>query len=499
MKNFFGNKFFIYSFLLLYTFFIRIHSLTFEIISWDEATYILAGREILMGFLPYESFYEMKPPLLYYIYSIPLYIHSSVESVRIFGILCIFISASFVYVITKRYVDGYLSFLGSLFFISIMNYYFWLDTSSEIVCLPFILLSLIAFFKSKESNTYLFLSGLLISISTLIRLNIGYLAVFLFIYLIFKKNSFKEKVKELSLYIISGFIPIIILIILYYDKGLLNLLYTGTFEVPLAYASENTLLKGLINYLKTIVKLCYFNPLLFGPLVFLIVFSLFKKSSLSKDRIIFNIFFIALIFSTLVAGQGFSHHLVLILPFAIIYIISINFNSIMYKKLMVSLLLLTCIYSSYLSIGFNINLYKNDFNFRSNHKIREISNEIVNGEGSILALDYHLLYFYDQNLIPWKLIHTPAVVRNTTFDRLYPLVEIGYFEKNFVDKVLNKNYEYILCSTRICLEGRPNLDNDRIKEMLKKYKIVKRINNFSKWEHTKIGNLLLYKKLKKSD
>jgi len=95
MKNFFENKFFIYSFLLLYTFFIRIHSLTFEIISWDEATYILAGREILMGFLPYESFYEMKPPLLYYIYSIPLYIHSSVESVRIFGILCIFISASF--------------------------------------------------------------------------------------------------------------------------------------------------------------------------------------------------------------------------------------------------------------------------------------------------------------------------------------------------------------------------------------------------------------------
>ena len=106
MKNFFENKFFIYSFLLLYTFFIRIHSLTFEIISWDEATYILAGREILMGFLPYESFYEMKPPLLYYIYSIPLYIHSSVESVRIFGILCIFISASFVYVITKRYEIG---------------------------------------------------------------------------------------------------------------------------------------------------------------------------------------------------------------------------------------------------------------------------------------------------------------------------------------------------------------------------------------------------------
>ena len=38
--------------------------------------------------------------------------------------------------------------------------------------------------------------------------------------------------------------------------------------------------------------------------------------------------------------------------------------------------------------------------------------------------------------------------------------------------------------------------NDKIKNLLKNYVIVKRIDNFSRWEHTKTGNLLLYKKIK---
>jgi hypothetical protein len=79
---------------------------------------------------------------------------------------------------------------------------------------------------------------------------------------------------------------------------------------------------------------------------------------------------------------------------------------------------------------------------------------------------------------------------------LDPLVKINYLDKDFISKTLNKEYDYILCSTRICVEGRPNLDNNKIKDLLKNYSVVKRVDNFSRWEYTKPGNLLLYKKIK---
>ena len=153
----------------------------------------------------------------------------------------------------------------------------------------------------------------------------------------------------------------------------------------------------------------------------------------------------------------------------------------------------------YSSIIPNIALIKNDLDIRRDHQLRELSNMVGVSNSTILALDYHLVYFYSDIPHPLKLIHTPALVRKTTKKRLIPLQNIGYYSEDYIDKAFSSNYDYILCSTRICIEGRPNLENKKIKNLLKNYEIVKTINNFSRWEHTKIGNLLLYKKIKKSD
>ena len=83
MTKLFHKNIFWYFVFLFYIFYIRLHTLSYEVISWDEATYIIAGLEIIKGYLPFESMFEMKPPLLYYLYSIPLLIDSSLESIRI--------------------------------------------------------------------------------------------------------------------------------------------------------------------------------------------------------------------------------------------------------------------------------------------------------------------------------------------------------------------------------------------------------------------------------
>ena len=147
----------------------------------------------------------------------------------------------------------------------------------------------------------------------------------------------------------------------------------------------------------------------------------------------------------------------------------------------------------------NVELVRNNFNFSNNHEIKNLANLSYMKGMKVLAIDYHLYYFYNNNFYPSKLIHTPAWIRKTTDKRLMPLYNIQYFSHSSSDAVLDAKYDYILCSSRICEEGRANLKNKKIKSMLNNYKKYKYIKNYSKWEHTKHSDLILYKNLKKSE
>ena len=151
------------------------------------------------------------------------------------------------------------------------------------------------------------------------------------------------------------------------------------------------------------------------------------------------------------------------------------------------------------SISPNIDLINNKYNFSLDYKIKEIADSEIMKDKKVLALDYHLFYFYNNYYYPSKIIHTPAWVRVTTKDRLRPLVNINYISHDEAQVVLSHEYDYILCSSRICEEGRKTLDNEKIKLILKDFKEFRRIKKYSKWEHTKYSDLILYKNLKKSE
>ena len=44
------------------------HLLQFETITWDTSSYLVASQEIGRGFIPYETQWESKGPLLLYLY-----------------------------------------------------------------------------------------------------------------------------------------------------------------------------------------------------------------------------------------------------------------------------------------------------------------------------------------------------------------------------------------------------------------------------------------------
>ena len=147
----------------------------------------------------------------------------------------------------------------------------------------------------------------------------------------------------------------------------------------------------------------------------------------------------------------------------------------------------------------SIKLVSNIKDIKSEHKIYQYSKKLKNmirPQDRILALDYHILYWYlhDQTEPLSPFAHSPALVRNSSKYRILPLEKINYVEKNHIDNILNSSPEVIICSTRICEEGRKNLNNDKIKELLSNYTEIERISDTTLWEFTQKSSMIVYVK-----
>src|SRR5258705_1434978 len=100
-----------YLFLFGAAFFIRFPFFFRDYIDRDESTFILIGKSITDGHLPYDFLWDLKPPLLFYVFALVEWVFPhSLIAIRFFGVLIIFISAVFLMLIAKtiRAKNGFL-------------------------------------------------------------------------------------------------------------------------------------------------------------------------------------------------------------------------------------------------------------------------------------------------------------------------------------------------------------------------------------------------------
>ena len=482
------------------------HTITNEIVSWDEATYILAGQSLVDGNLPYSDIWEMKPPLVYFLYAIPIKLFpDSLYSIRFFGFFIIFIVSLQINNIFKFYRLYDLNIVLVLFFISLMSYQFWLYPTTELLALPFLLGSLILL-RNFEKKHNILIAGLLMGLAVLVRSNLALLAICLPIFypIIYKKEyGFKEAFLNSLRFIIGGLIILLGLLAIYFFYNSIDILIASNINVLLVYSSEFSILDSINKYSKTFFKMIYFYPHLFLPFLIAIIYFLFicKNSSIpKKNKSFINLvlFYIMIILvSVIISRQGFSHHFIQLIPFVIIlfaffihkknkYFVILSYNF----KLTILAVLLLSIFKSVL-------VFQNTESL--DYRIRDFSLEIkplIDKNDIILALDYHIIYWYlrEDIKIPTPIAHTPALVRKSSKDRIKPLEKVGVVEENHIENILNKKPSIIICSTRICIEGRSNLDNNRIKSLLLGYKEIRRIENTTLWEFTKKSSMIVYQR-----
>src|ERR1043165_7397420 len=103
-------------FLFCAAFFIRFPFFFRDYIDRDESTFILIGKSITDGHLPYDFLWDLKPPLLFYVFAAVQYLFPhSLIAIRFFGVLIVFISAIVLMQIVKTIGARNSFFIGLCF------------------------------------------------------------------------------------------------------------------------------------------------------------------------------------------------------------------------------------------------------------------------------------------------------------------------------------------------------------------------------------------------
>ena len=146
--------------------------LNYETITWDVASYLVASIEISEGFIPMETQWESKGPLLFYIYNYLFDISNS--NYVIFRLLndvllyfVSFVLFLIVYIISEKKILK--SFMTSLLFILLTSKVSYVSEFSELYCLFFIALAYLFNLKIQNLILKYFTVGLLISLSSLVN------------------------------------------------------------------------------------------------------------------------------------------------------------------------------------------------------------------------------------------------------------------------------------------------------------------------------------------
>ena len=121
---------YLYLYLFLFSFFFRLPYFSELLIDGDETTFLILGKWLMEGNIPYERYSDFRPFHIFYIYGILYKLsNESIFIFRFYGSLIIFFSSILVFKISLILLDEKKSFLISLFFI-ISSSSFYISTQS---------------------------------------------------------------------------------------------------------------------------------------------------------------------------------------------------------------------------------------------------------------------------------------------------------------------------------------------------------------------------------
>ncbi len=430
------------------------------VIDWDESTFILMGQNILDGNLPYTKFWDLKPPLTFYSFAFFIFVFGkSILAIRLGGFVFLIATSYILYLIGKQAYNkniGILSAILCIVFVSLTPS--GQATMTEIVALLPLMLALYILIRFEYSSKTLFLLGVCIASAFLVRLNLAYVAVGIFIFLFFEMRElkFSDFVKNLLIFI-SGSLFVMLLISLPYlitNQGML--LFDSVFRVSLEHTSSRLSISEvfieLINKGFGIQNLFLWGTTLIG--IFLLLFKQINKKNKSTVKV--WVFFISILYSIIASGSSHEHYLIQIVPVmailsavAIGYLINSKIKLFVLVILFFGLLPFSSIFNEYKTlVDRSINNQKLEFG--PQYEIAQFLEKMNPKKEPIYLMTDHIIYWFMNMKPPSKVTLHPSniareymvkIIKGEKFSSKSELVEILTLKPLFIVK--NKDVWYL--------------------------------------------------------
>ena len=450
--------------ILLFTFFIFTQNqfLNYETISLDTPSYLVASQNVGFTELPLERQWESKGPLFMYLYNFLSFLGNDnlVYFKLLNDILLFFIVLVLFYTILLNLKNNLNSFIGSLIFSSLLSYVWYHSEFSEIYCLIFISLHFHYVNRYELNTRNLFISSLILSFSTLIN-QATFIFYISYLFLVLRKKQRFLNFKEIFSISTGASLPHLLFIILYFQKGLLDLYISNYIYLPFNYiGSDKFKFHELFVWSKRYFE---FNEFLYYSLVLIFIFFIIKVFNnlydIFDDKIVFSalIYLIASFLIYVIAGHSYEHHL-----FYSIYFISL-FTLVFFNQKQINMIgaivFISAIQIFSTSFVMSYNNLTNIDNVYNEYPLYGLSKEIdmifEDDDYSVLAFDHVLVLYYLQKPNESYIIHPFNHYEDYILDELKDLNLLMTNETSHFSYYIELEPDVIICNSQAIVDGDP--------------------------------------------
>ena len=300
----------------------------------DEGEYAYMGQLILQGIPPYKLAYNMKLPGIYFMYAFLMQIFGeSIRGIHLGFLIVNLSSVILLYLIFKKFMNEILTVIFALMYglYSTSPYVLGFAFHATHLVLLFFLISFLLFldYVEKDKSISLYLSGIFLGISFLMKQQGIFLILFLFLYLFYfnlsKRLRFKNILLNQFLFGLFIIFPFIISLFYLFNKGVISEFYFWTFSYASKYVSITSMSEGFQNLINTIKILSYGYKVFWYLFPLGVLFYIFSNENILNKILLLSLLFFS--FLTTVPGFYFrEHYFISFLPFLLFF----SFKSIEY-------------------------------------------------------------------------------------------------------------------------------------------------------------------------
>jgi hypothetical protein len=326
-----------------------------DVIDLDEGVFVLMGRSVAEGRLPYTEIWDNKPPLGFLFFAfVQLLIPNSLFFVRFAGTLVVAASAFLVFRISLRYASMLAAFLSAT--LTVVAISVLIPSGQSVMMEHVALLPLLCAFalaiRGRDATWSYIAIGVFLGTAALVRLNLVIPAIAVVLPLIATSNATQIPSRLASgLWVVAG--GVFVLLASYVPYGLsghTTLYLRSVFAVPLAYSASNL---GFSDTTRMMLGLALPSWNLFAEnaagsvrallwiggaigIVGLLLTSSTKERAIAAMWLL--VFCAAVSFSIFLGGHAWGHYLIQAAPFFSVGVASMLYIARLPKAVVAALL-----------------------------------------------------------------------------------------------------------------------------------------------------------------